>query len=551
MRYRLILITLILGLTTILAACPSSTQWHLSDYVPTTMHRSIWPAMAADFRLKNDFQTPAVQKAIARFSKHQAYINELTQNAKPYIYYIFEQTQKRNMPAELALLPMIESDYNPFVYSKTGATGLWQMMPGTASGFGLRIDWWYDGRRDIVASTNAALKYLAYLHSYFGNWLLAIAAYDSGEGTVRAAIRYNRRHNKPTDYWSLPLPLETKRYVPKLLALAAIIYDQNHSGLHLNDIPNHPYFTAVNMHGQIDLNRVANLAKTNVDTVRKLNPGFRRWATIPNAQYALLIPKQNANFLAKNIDQTKEHQVTWLHHHVKRGESLSILAKTYHTTIATLQRANNIKGNMIHVGQELLIPKSFRGQFNNKIKKQKGSIAEDRLPGPQRFIHTVKSRETLWNIASRYRIKANQIRYWNHLGYHAKLKPNQKLIIWKKKNHYKTGSHLYAVKSGDNLSVIGKRFHVSVSAIKTLNQLRSNLLHIGQKLNIPYPDIREKHYTGSSGNKLLIHTVRPGQSLYTIARYYKVSTQNLINWNHLQQEKYLRLGERLKVYLTS
>lgn len=558
MRYRFISISLILGLTTLLAACPGSDQprkqqahieWRLSDYLPAPLHRSLWPVISADFHLKKDIQKPAVQKEIEHLAKHQIYINELTHNARPYLYYIFKQTQKRHLPAELALLPMVESDYDPFAYSKRGATGLWQMMPGTGSGFGLRINWWYDGRRDIIASTNAALKYLTYLHSYFGNWLLAIAAYDSGEGTVREAIRYNKRHHRPTDFWSLPLPEETKHYVPKLLAFAAIIRNPKHYGLHLNAIPNHPYFTAIKMHGQIDLNRVAKLADANPKMIRKLNPGFRRWATNPKGQYWLLIPDSKINLFTAHLDQSQHQKITWLHHRVKKGESLSELAGYYHTTVATLKRVNHLKGSMIQIRQELLIPRSYHGHFAKNIKKQKGSIAEDRLPGPKRFVHTVKPKDTLWTVAARYHIKPGQIRYWNHLGYHAKLQPKQQLVIWKKEHHYKTGAHAYTVRSGDSLSRIASHFHISIHSIKTLNHLHSNVLQIGQKINVPYPNIHGKHYTGKANNQLIFHTVRPGQSLYVIAKYYHITPKNIIDWNHLKNEKYLHVGEKLKIYL--
>ena len=495
MRNRLIRIILILGLTILLAACPSSdqpnktqatNQWRFSDILPTSMHKNIWPAMSADFRLENYDQNPAVQKIITHLKKHQDYINELTHNAKPYLYYIFQQTQKRHMPAEIALLPMVESDYNPFAYSKRGATGLWQMMPGTGSGFGLRIDWWFDGRRGIVTSTNAALKYLAYLHSYFGNWLLAIAAYDSGGGTVRAAIRYNKLHHKPTDFWSLPLPAETKRYIPKLLAFAAIIRDSKHYGLHLNAIPNKPYFTAVKLHGQMNLSHIAKLANTSTETIRKLNPGFRRWATSPKGHHWLLVPSKNASIFTANLSQPQPTHVTWLHHRVNAGENLSMLAEKFHTTTAILQRVNKINGTIIRIGQELLIPKSFHGKFTTRIEQQqKSSVAEDRIPGPKRYVHVVKAKDNLWTISARYHVKPSQLVYWNHLGYHAKLRPNQKLVIWKKGVHHKTASHAYVVQRGDNLSVIAQHFHVSIRSIKNSNGMAGDLLHIGQKLKIP------------------------------------------------------------------
>jgi membrane-bound lytic murein transglycosylase D len=561
MRYRILLnICLVVGMASMLAACPASDtaelthsktapeiEGQLSQYLPHPRSSNLWQDLAGNFQLKQNLEQPAVQKQIHFLQHRQDYINELTHNAKPYIYYVYTQTQKNNMPAEMALIPMVESDYEPFGVSRTGATGLWQMMPGTASWLGIKINWWYDGRRNVVSSTNAALKHLRYLHSEFGSWLLAMAAYDAGDGAIRSAIRYNKRHHRPTDFWSLPLPKETKRYIPKLLALAAVIKGAEHYGIHLKPLENRPYFTAVKMQGQIDLSHVAKLATTDSNTVRHLNPAFRRWATAPAGDYWLLLPVDKARIFQTNLTQSEKKRVTWAYHQVQSGDTLSDLADHYHTTITILQQINHIKGPFIHTGQKLLIPRSKHIQLG-RIKKAGKRIAEDKIPGPKRIAHTVKTKETLSTIAQRYRVKAGQIRYWNHLAYHDKLQANQQLIIWKKKTIHPTGYHHYTIKSGDNLSQIGHRYHVSAPAIMAANGLSTMLLHIGQTLRIPYPTIHDQHYPGK--HQTLTHTIRPGQSLSEIAHYYHVTSRDIIHWNHLEHQKYIHVGEKLKIYST-
>lgn len=507
MRYRiLIYISLILGIVSLISTFPADSdepviEWQLTPYWPHTRHTNIWPELSEHFKLDHSVRQAAVKKQIRFLSQHQDYMSELTTNATPFIYYVYSQTRKHNMPAEIALIPMVESDYDPFGISRTGATGLWQMMPGTASGLGLKIDWWYDGRRNIIRSTQAALAHLRYLHAYFGDWLLALAAYDCGDGTVRAAIRHNKQRGLPTDFWHLQLPKETKRYVPKLLALAAIIADRKHHGLSLKAIPNSPFFAAIQMEGQIEMSRIAKLANTSVKLIRKLNPAFRRWATAPSGNYWLLLPEKSAIIFRNNLDKLENSTASLHHYKVQSGDTLSRLAHLSHTTVKSIKSANHLNSDMLHIDQTLLIPNaSIHGNLLG-MKKQNSKIAEDKVPGPKRFTHTVKSHENLNSIAHHYHIKPEQIRYWNQLSYHSKLKPKQQLIIWKKQTRNKN------------------RFQ------------------------------KHKTYHGKRDNQLVIHIVAPGQSLSTIAHYYRVSSHKIIAWNHLNDKKYLQVGEKLKIYL--
>lgn len=264
----------------------------------------LWHEIARHFSFlgSHTAQKDNITNQVNWYKRHPETLESLVENAKPYLYYIYQQTKERGLPAELALIPIIESNYDPFVHSSAGATGLWQMMRGTAEDHGVEINKWMDGRRDVVASTQAALDHLVYLHEYFGDWLLAIAAYDVGEGKVRSAILANKQHHQATDFWSLPLPEEAKFYIPKLIALAMIVKDPYRFKLPLPSIPNQPFFASFDLHQQVDLNDVAEASGTDLTTIRRLNPAFRHSTTLPAGDYALLIPKDKVKLFLKNKD---------------------------------------------------------------------------------------------------------------------------------------------------------------------------------------------------------------------------------------------------------
>lgn len=456
--------------------------------VPNSWHSNTWVAMSDHFLLNPRADKKEVANQIHFYRKNSKYVQQLSENARPYLYYVYQQTQRRHIPAEIALLPMIESNYNPFVFSKAGATGLWQLMPGTASGHSLKINWWYDGRRDIKESTNAALDYLEYLHRYFGNWLLAIAAYDSGEGTVAAAIRYNQKHHKPIDFWSLQLPRETRHYVPKLLALANIIKAPNHYDIDLPEVPNSPYFETMKMNGQVEFYRLAKLTNVSLDLLRKLNPGFRRWATPPSGNYQLLIPVSKADLFQAHLDDATHQPIQWIHHVVAQGETLSQIAQRYHSSVSILRHINQIKeDNAIYVRQPLLVPIAFKG--NRKLLKHhtpSAIIAEDALPGPQKQVHIVQSHDNLVHISHHYHVTPAQIRYWNNLGYRESLHPGQKLVIWKKHHHPTLAVKDYSIRPGDSWSKLAIRRHTTVQHLKTINHTQSDRLVVGQTIKLPY-----------------------------------------------------------------
>lgn len=321
--------------------------------------KSIWNHLRADFQMPpNSTNSPEVQAQIRWYVGHQQYLNRIITRSAPYMYFILQQTQQRNLPAELVLLPIMESAYNPFANSNRGAAGLWQLIHTTAYGYGVKQDWWYDGRRDIYASTNAALDYLTYLQSYFGgDWLLAMAAYDAGEGTIQVAMHRNAREGKPMDFWSLHLPKETRAYVPRLLALASIISNPGRYSITLPNIMDKPYLEQVDLGAPVNLAQAAQLANMNLNDLKQLNPGYSHMMTGPNGPYKLLLPIDRIATFKENLAMAPGlSRTTWGHYKVQHGDSLVSIAKRYKTTVAELSATNQLKKNKAPVGKVIMIP---------------------------------------------------------------------------------------------------------------------------------------------------------------------------------------------------
>jgi len=278
---------------------------------PQSQYTEVWERLRNNYHFitppKNTIADKHIQKFITQYSSDITHWRQIGIKASPYLFYIVEQLEARNMPGELALLPMLESAFEPRATSNKGAAGLWQFIPGTGRSFGLKQDVWYDGRRDITASTRAALDYLTLLHKQFNhNWMLALAAYNAGEGRVQKAIDRNKQAGKPTTFWYLDLPKETREYVPKLLALAKVVeYPERHS-ISLPPIENKPYFIPVDLDKSLDFNKVAKLANIKMEVLKGLNPGYRRASTHPNGPRQLLLPIANATKLLDNLSGAKK-----------------------------------------------------------------------------------------------------------------------------------------------------------------------------------------------------------------------------------------------------
>lgn len=331
--------------------------------IPDIQSKSnIWDDLKKEFALNHEVHKPEVQKQIKWLKKHPEYIKKMTKESKPYIYHILTEIKKRNLPGELALIPMIESEFNPYSSSHVGAVGLWQIMPETAHDLGIIKNWWVDGRRNLTPSTNAALNYLEYLHNYFhGNWILAVAAYDTGEARVAKAIK--RSHKR--QFWGLSLPHETKKYIPKLLALSEVVQNPERYDIELDKIPVKPYFQEVNIKPQIPINKVAKLAEIPKKDLHRLNAGFKDWSKKPQQPYKLLIPTEHVGKFKQNLAQLKEKDIekepaktTKLiqqYYIVKRGNSLREIADDHHITVKRLKKMNPHIHRRLLVGQKLKV----------------------------------------------------------------------------------------------------------------------------------------------------------------------------------------------------
>ena len=400
----------------------------------------IWDRVRDGYQLQgagDNGTNPRIDRQRLWYASHEAALAQSCSRGAPYLHYIVERLEERNMPLELALLPAIESAYNPMAYSRASAAGMWQFMPATGRHFNLRQTNFYDGRRDVTASTNAALDYLNRLHDMFnGDWLLALAAYNSGEGTVSRAIERNEKLGLPTDYWNLPLPQETRDYVPKLLALSQVVNTPQAYGVNLNPIANEPYFEAIAINERLDLSRVAAFADIDEDELIQLNPAFKKRMTVDGPKQ-LLVPTAKAQLLSARMSNLKPEELVSLQpnkavfqaalaeakapaarsYRVKRGDNLGSIAKANRVSVKQLQSWNSLRGNSLRVGQVL----ALRG----------GSAAGNRVAdAKQRSTqYKVRKGDSYYLVAKRFNVEMKHLKRWNPRSGHA-LKPGQTLTVY-------------------------------------------------------------------------------------------------------------------------
>jgi len=359
----------------------------------------------------------------------------MVERARLYLYYIVEEVEKRGMPMEIALLPAIESSYKPHAYSRARAAGLWQFIPSTGRLYGLHNDWWYDGRRDVVSATNAALDYLEQLaKSFDGDWQLALASYNAGERRVRGAQAYNRHKGRPDDYVHLrSLKPETRNYVPKLIAFSKIVANPQAYGITLEPILNEPYFAEIETGSQIDLGIAAKLADIPLGDLYDINPGHKRWATSPEGPHRLLVPADKEDEMRAALAQLPDEQrVRWQRHVVYQGNTLSEIARRYGVSVASIKNANRLRSNRIRAGTSLLIPVSSRRISQHYANVTKPVVLKPAPPpaGTVALTHEIQSGDTLWSIAKQYNVYMRQLARWNGIGTRSVLRPGQKLTVW-------------------------------------------------------------------------------------------------------------------------
>ncbi|WKD50851.1 LysM peptidoglycan-binding domain-containing protein [Microbulbifer spongiae] len=450
----------------------------------------IWDRLRRGFQLNHHTSDPRVEDYIAYFSRNEGYMARVTQRARRYIFHVAEALDQANMPLELALLPIVESAYDPFAYSHARASGMWQFIPSTGRSLGLQQNWWYDGRRDVHESTRAAIKYFNYLSERFdGDWELVLAAYNSGEGTVRRAIERNRRKGLGTRFWDLKLPRETRHYVPQLLALAEVVSHPEQYQVPLHDVANQPYFVRVDVGSQIDLVQAADLAEIEIEELYLLNPGYNRWATDPNGNHQLLIPiGSHQQFESALKLLPKNQRVTWQHYTIVRGDTLSTIARDYQTTVSAIREANKLHNNNIRAGTTLLIPSASgpAGQYAYALDQR---VRHRQSSGHgQKTRYTVQPGDSLWAIARKLKVSVKALASWNSMAPSDTLRPGRILIAYGStpdNNSRTTRKVSYRVRSGDSLYRIASKFSIRIDDILRWNKLtKSKYLQPGQRLTL-------------------------------------------------------------------
>ena len=401
-----------------------------------------------------------------RLYSNQTAVNRISKSGQRYLYHTLSRAQDLNLPVELALLPFVESEFDPYAKSVDGATGIWQFLPATGREWGLKSNWWYDGKKDVMASTEAALGFLTYLNKKFeGDWLLAMAAYNAGPTRVNSAIRKNKNAGKSTRFWDLDLPKETTAYVPKLLVLCELIRDPDSFDVNLPSIANRAYFKKVKIPGQLDLMQAADLAGLKPETIYELNPGFNQWATDPSGPHYLLLPTGVSDRFITQLDSLDQDDlVRWDRYKIRRGDNLSRIASRYKIEVAVLKEINGMSSDLIIAGKEIMVPRG--SAWANK-------------QSPRERIYKVESGDSLWNISKKFKVSIEDIVLWNDLKIEKPLQINQAIKIFSRYERIRQDvpskelrTMLYPVKSGDTVSRIASKFDIKASQIQEWNEIK-------------------------------------------------------------------------------
>ncbi|MBK8744558.1 LysM peptidoglycan-binding domain-containing protein [Propionivibrio sp.] len=468
-------------------------------------------------RMRNGFSMPDINNDLVLY--HQQwymnrpdYLRRMVERSTLYMHFIVEELEKRGMPMELALLPMVESAYNPMAYSRAKASGLWQFIPSTGKRYKLDQSWWKDERRDIVASTTAALDYLQSIYEMHGDWHLALASYNWGEGAVGRAIEKNRMLGLPTDYLSLTMPEETKNYVPKLQALKNIFSSPLLvADLHLPKIPNRPYFGTVTRSGNIDVKLAARLAEMPVKDFVALNPSHNR--PVIKSDTPLVIPADKMDTFVSNLEAQESSNKplsSWQAYTVRPGDKLEKIAPRFGMTVANLKEANGIKGRIkVNPGLTLLVAGQNGGEplSMDALPEQPRLPEASTAPVAATRTHIVRKGETLLSIARHYTINAAELKRINRLR-----------------------SNNIAV--GTRLTLTPERTVVAKSGAKPGKE---------KGTNSPQASTR-------TPPKVTRYTVRRGDTLHSIAKHFKVSTDDLQRWNRVSARA-LKPGQTLTIQL--
>jgi len=402
--------------------------------------------------------------------KFEEYLND----SYYFIYYVIDELEKEKLPLELALIPYIESNYDPFSISSSGAVGMWQFMPKTGRLYELNKTWWNEDRHDPYRSTEAAVDYLKYLYERFNQDVyLTLAAYNAGPTLLSRKINQNKRRGLKTDFWSLNLPNQTKEYVPKYIALKELIFNFEKYELTLPDIPNNPVVQKISIPGQVEVITLSEFLDIKPELLYKLNAGYTKWASAPKDQSIFYIPIEKY-YLFESEDNpfNDTNQINWISHVVESGDNLWALASKYDTEVGIIKQINYLNNDLLSIGSTLLIPLS-KTKSNTFIPYE---------------MHIVSEGDTLWDIAKKYNLGVSDLANMNSINENSYLQLGQQLTIGNKNIHRNIESKkrtiLYSIKQGDNLYKISELFDVTVKSIKEINDFEDDALMPGQIIKI-------------------------------------------------------------------
>ena len=509
-------------------------------------------------RIRRGYAMPVLQsKLVDRwvdfYTKDPAYLRRMSERAGQYLYHIVEEIENRGMPTELALLPFVESAFQAEALSRAKAAGLWQFMPATGKAYDLAQNLWRDDRRDILESTRAALDYFEYLHGMFGDWHLALAAYNWGEGSVQRAIQRAKRRKQPTDYLHLRMPRETANYVPKLEAVKRIISNPSKYGITLPDVGNEPFFVTITKPRDIDIETAAELAGMPLEEFRRLNPSYKLPVIVASHNNVMLLPADKLDFFVDNLASWMDNGQPlsqWTTYRLQQGETLAQVAGRSGMTEDELRKVNGIpKGRRVLANSTLLV-RSTGTEDQQDIAAELANAKLQLSPTTtwRRVTYRVRSGDTLSGIARRWRITMKSIVTANRLR-SDRLRVGQRLVLTvpnvprqaiASTQRSESSQHvIHRVRSGETLSTIASRYGVSISQLKMTNRIRTNLIRPGQRLRIPFGG-------ADAVSDTKIYTVKAGDTLSTIAARYGVSVVRLKRANRLSGDS-LRIGDRLEI----
>jgi membrane-bound lytic murein transglycosylase D len=514
-------------------------------------------------RIRQGFSMPNINNALVLhhqqwYLNHPESLRRMVERSSRYLHHIVEEIEKRGMPMELALLPMVESAYNPTAYSRSHAAGLWQFVPATGKQYKLEQNWWVDERRDIVASTAAALEYLQYIYDLHGDWHLALASYNWGEGAVGRAINKNRANGLSTDYLSLTMPEETRHYVPKLQALKNVFSNPNVlATLNIRDVPNRPYFATVTKAANIDVTLAARLAEMPVKEFVALNPAHNR--PVIRSETPMVIPAHKVETFISNLEAHEESEKplsAWQAYTLRPGEKLEEVAPRFGMTVANLKAVNGISGRirispgltLLVAGQESADPADVAGLPEPQLVAEQPRLPQVLEPAPaavattRTHTHTVQKGETLLKVAQRYgmslaelkqsnKLRANQVNTGTKLAV-AAAEPISKVPAGKSR------ADVAEIESRQDKAARGGRQNLARAEVSATDKVANKTRGSSEQTR---PGSRKQM-------KMAQYTIRRGDTLVSIAKQFRVEKDDILRWNRIQSND-LKPGQRLTIQL--